>query len=147
MSYCDLKKYGRVLTGNAQVYQSERIFEKDVRICPIPKNVDSLGRDADPNSLRTLSAGCNSALDRECVENEQRLNRFSYATLSPDGIIYGGKPDSLQYMNVLIAKEHAAAAGYIIPDRKGYYNTILRNMQWEYLSDKVQYYKTSSGMN
>lgn len=143
---CDLHHYARVRTDNAPRYQSERIFNSDVNICPTPKLNDLMGRNSNLDALQTKAPGCNSALDRQCVEDDLRSNLFSSVQLSAVGVQTGGDPTTAQAIRSLVAMEHMSAPRMNIPDRMAVYNQALRAVQWERLANKVQYYKSFSGM-
>jgi hypothetical protein len=143
----NLHQYGRVETGWAQRYKSDRIFNSDTMVCPIRKNNDLMGRSADPYSLITTTEGCNSALDRVSVEDSQRSNFFSSVTLSNIGI-QGGVDicKDLDTVNNEISHQFQMAKGGLVPDNRAYYSQKMREQQWTDLGEKVQYYKCLSGM-
>lgn len=142
--YCDLHKYGRVETGNASRYQSERTFNYPV--CPSVLPQDIQGRTSDYNSLITVAPGCRSAMDRIKVEDALRPGLYDNAQLSGSGIEHGGDPQDLQLVNSLIRMQTIVAKGDILPDPKALYTQTLRDVQWEALGKKVQYFKGLSGM-
>lgn len=143
---CDLHHYGRVRTDNANRYQSERTFNDNVNICPSVKLNDLMGRGAIVNTLYTKAPGCNTALDRQCVENKLRSDLFSSVQLSAVGVETGGNTATVDAIQSLVAMEHMSAPQMNIPDRMAVYNQTLRNVQWDRLANKVQYYKAFSGM-
>jgi hypothetical protein len=142
--YCDLHTYGRVQTGNASRYQSERTFNDPV--CPVVLQQDILGRTADYNSLITTTYGCNSASERIDVEDALRPGLYDNAQLSGAGVEMGGDSRDLQLVNRLIQMQTLVANGNILPDTKALYSQTLRDCQWEAIGQKVQYFKHLSGM-
>jgi hypothetical protein len=136
-----------LLTGNAPRDQSERIFSESAMICPAVHLNDIRGRPAIVNTLYTKNAGCNSALDRQCVENKLRSSEFSSIQLSSLGVETGGNTDTVRAIRSFIALEHAITPRVNIPDRMAVYNQTLRNVQGEQLAQKVQYFKGLSGMD
>jgi len=71
---------------------SNRFLDPNEASCPIWNGRDSLGREVCPDSFMTKSGGCNSAMDRVVVENNQRPQYAEYINLSTGGIdgkIYG----------------------------------------------------------
>ena len=76
----------------ANKVQSDRFLNPDNMVCPIWNGFDLTGRLVSPDSFYTKSAGCNSAVDRVLVENDQRPQYAEYINLSASGIdasIYG----------------------------------------------------------
>jgi len=76
----------RFNNANANRIQSARWQDPALMLCPIWNNVDSAGRKVCADSFMTKSYGCNSALDRVKVENNQRPNYIEYVNLSALGI-------------------------------------------------------------
>ena len=147
LMYCDLHRNGHVQTGNAARYQSERTFDNTVTICPPVYVNDSMGRSANIDTLYRKAAGCNSALERQCVENQLRSHQYDSVQLSSQGLTSGGNPDTLRAVRSLIAAEHFLTPQYNIPDRMALYNQTLRDVQWAVLGEKVRKMKQYSGMD
>jgi len=73
-------------TGEASRLQSDRFLNPNVMLCPIWNGLNLKGQQVCPDSFYTKSRGCNSAVDRVVVENEQRPDYVSYITLNAAGI-------------------------------------------------------------
>jgi hypothetical protein len=72
--------------------QSDRFFNPNNMVCPVWNGMDNTGRSVCPDSFMTKTAGCNSALDRVMVENDQRPQYMEYVTLNSNGFgadLYG----------------------------------------------------------
>ena len=82
----------KVDTGWSNKVQSDRFLNPNNMVCPVWNGLDTSGRYVTPDSFYTKNAGCNSALDRVYVENNQRPQYMEYINLSAnglDGAIYG----------------------------------------------------------
>lgn len=146
-SYIDknLKKYGRVETGWAQRFQSDRIFNANEMLCPPRIYVDNMGRQSEHYALDTTTAGCNSATDRVYVEDAQRPSNFTSATLNALGIQGGYTCDDLEMANKAMAFQYRNNGNVIIPDQRVYYSQRAREEQWRQIGLKVRHYKEASG--
>ncbi len=142
----NLHQYGRVQTGWASRFNSDRFLNSNQLVCPPPMYVDLQGRPADHYSIRTTSAGCNSSLERVDVENAQRPSSFTFATLSDIGMNGGYSCDELKKANEALAYSLMAAGGGQITDTRGFYSQQMRDKQWNDIGRKVVYYKVLSGM-
>lgn len=76
----------KVNTGWANRIESDRFLNPNQMLCPIWNGMDTQGRNVCPDSFYTKRAGCNSALDRVQVENNQRPQYIEYVALSALGI-------------------------------------------------------------
>ncbi len=78
----------KVDPGWANKLESNRIIgPASEKTCPLWDGFDTVGRPICPDSFKTKSAGCNSALDRLQVENEvTRPQYIPYINLSMEGI-------------------------------------------------------------
>jgi hypothetical protein len=141
MSYIEktLKKYGRVNTGWADKFHSDRVLNPNEMICPVPLNTELLGRDADPNSRLTKAPGCNSALDRVNIENKQRSSLVNSASLDPRGILDGYS------CSTNIENNNNLKTCHVPDDTIVNNNYKRREEQWISLGEKVLYYKNLSG--
>ena len=70
----------------ANRYQSDRIFNPNIMVCPPFNGYDLTGREVCVDSFYTKNEGCNSAEDRVMVENFLRPNYMEYLTLDANGI-------------------------------------------------------------
>lgn len=136
-----LRKYGRVNTGWASRLESDRTFNPNNLICPIPMQSTLDGRDANENTAIMKSAGCFSPLDRMNVENSQRSFYTSNAGLNIENV---RDNDDLKVVNMSILNDMNSP--YCMNDTKALYNLASRNIQLDYLKRKVIYYKSLSGM-
>lgn len=147
--YNNMKKYGRVNTGMADRFFSERILDPNEMVCPIPNNVDSLGRDSDKYALKNVAAGCSDPSERVNVEIENRSNFYSSSTLNAQGVSgyicskYG--VEDPQASMLFSASSNFSPDDYIVPDKLSEYNMKFREQQWLRLGDKVLHYLNLSG--
>lgn len=90
MSYLSLQGSIRgcnVDAGWASKLQSDRFLNPNQMMCPVWTGVDTAGRGVDSEyGFYTKNQGCNSALDRVVVENDQRPKYMEYVTLDARGI-------------------------------------------------------------
>ena len=75
----------QVSDANAHRVQSTRTIDPNTVVCPAHNGTDTTGRPVCPNSVKTKTAGCNSALDRVHVESSLRPNYASYINLGVTG--------------------------------------------------------------
>ena len=75
----------KVNTGWANRIQSDRFENSNLMMCPVWNERDLIGRRVCADSFYTKREGCNSALDRINVENDQRPQYAEYITLDPAG--------------------------------------------------------------
>lgn len=101
----------KVRSDSGSWSQSQFFLNSDDTMCPVPNGQDLAGRPVGEYSFYTKKAGCNSALDRLNVENEQRPRYTSYVGTNAAGI--GG------YYNGYENKDHRR--GYENRDRRGGY--------------------------
>jgi hypothetical protein len=90
----------KVDTAWASRVQSDRFENPNEMSCPVFTGFDLAGRQVNPDSFYTKSAGCNSALDRVDVENNLRPQYAEYINLSASGIdasIYGNFNNNMSY--------------------------------------------------
>jgi hypothetical protein len=73
-------------TAIANKIQSDRFLNPNNMVCPIWDGTNLKGQKVCPDSFFTKRAGCNSALDRVLVENNQRPKYFDYVTLNAAGL-------------------------------------------------------------
>ena len=78
----------KVNAGHANSAASERFQDPSYNICPVFSGQDGLGRQVDPYTVVTTTAGCHSPDPRIAIENAHRPNYHSH--LSTDGIHTGG---------------------------------------------------------
>ena len=76
----------KVYVGNESRIQSNRIQDPASMMCPMWSGQDLAGRPVCSDSFYTKRAGCNSALDRIKVENDQRPKYANHVTISAAGI-------------------------------------------------------------
>jgi len=133
----NLRHYGNVNGEWASRYASDRVFNSNNMVCPTPNYVDPLGRPSDKYALNTETAGCSNATLRTNVEDEQRPSKFSNIRLSDIGISGRFDCDTTPIM---------VQQPLYSDDRRSYYSTQMRENQWNQLTEKVQYYKSLSGM-
>ncbi len=141
-----LHKYGRVQTGWASRFSSDRFLNSQELVCPLANRIDSIGRPADHYSTITTSAGCNSAVERVNVENAQRPSNFTFASLGSIGMNGGYTCEELKRSNDRITSDIQMARGGQIPDTRAFYSQQMRDKQWNDLGRKVMFYKIHSGM-
>jgi hypothetical protein len=141
----NLHRYGRVETGWASRFSSDRFLNPGLMVCPPKTYYDSMGRPADHYSLITTTAGCNSATERVNVEDDQRPSSFTSASLSNIGMEGGYSCDDLKAANEAMAFQWRSAKGGQIPDDRALYSRAARDKQWNDISRKVRYYKYMSG--
>jgi hypothetical protein len=67
-------------------FQSDRFLDPNEMSCPVWTQRDLMGREADANSFRDKTAGCNSATDRVSQENKLRSSYYSNVGLSSYGV-------------------------------------------------------------
>jgi len=92
----------KIDTAWADKVQSDRFLNPAQMVCPIWNGYDLAGRQAAPDSFYTKSAGCNSAVDRVLVENDQRPQYAEYINLSASGIdasIYGNYNNNMSWVD------------------------------------------------
>lgn len=75
----------KVNTGWANRIQSDRFENSNLMMCPVWNERDLTGRKVCEDSFWTKREGCNSALDRINVENDQRPQYAEYITLDTSG--------------------------------------------------------------
>lgn len=75
----------KVNTGWANRIQSDRFENSNLMMCPVWNERDLTGRKVCSDSFYTKREGCNSALDRINVENDQRPQYAEYITLDTAG--------------------------------------------------------------
>jgi hypothetical protein len=75
----------KVQTGWANRIQSDRFTNSNLLMCPVWNQRDLTGRMVCEDSFYTKREGCNSALDRINVENDQRPQYAEYITLDTSG--------------------------------------------------------------
>lgn len=150
-----VKKYGSVNTAWAERFQSDRFLNSNQMVCPVPNAVDFFGRNADPNSKMTKTAGCNSALDRVQIEDEQRPTAFSDNYLNPMGLqgynctTFEGE-EQIYYEEgqegYKLLSDYIAFPGFVPPDTEIIKRNLKRReLQWIRLGQKDMYYKSLSG--
>ncbi len=135
-----LKRYGRVNTGWASRFDSDRSQNSSQMLCPLPQQRTLDGRDANVNTQNMKTSGCFSPLDIMQTENVQRpiySSNASIGLLTPE--------NDLGVVNRAI--HYDMNSNYTLNDTKALYNMASRNMQWNYISRKVQYFKNLSGMS
>ena len=91
----------KIDTAYANKVQSDRFLNPSNMVCPIWTGYDLTGRSAAPDSFYTKSAGCNSAVDRVLVENNQRPQYAEYINLSASGInasVYGDYQNTMPFV-------------------------------------------------
>lgn len=76
-----------VNTGYANKLWSDRYENPNNTLCPLWNGLDQYGRVVCPDSYYTKSPGCESALDRVVVENNQRPQYFEYIALDASGYL------------------------------------------------------------
>lgn len=76
----------KVDQGCKERLRSHRDQDPDEMMCPVWNRYDNAGRPAGEYSFYTKRAGCNSALDRLNVENQQRPRYTNYVLTSAAGI-------------------------------------------------------------
>ena len=136
-----LHKYGRVQTGLAQQFSSDRFLNPNALVCPTRNHTDGMGRHSDHNSLNTQTAGCNNATERVRVEVGQRPVSFTSASLSSIGIQHGGGGGGVMGL------ARVETTGHVVPDNRARYSQNMRDRQWIDLGNKVLHYKNLSGMD
>ena len=90
----------KIDTAYANKVQSDRFLNPSNMVCPVWTGYDLTGRNASPDSFYTKSAGCNSAVDRVLVENNQRPQYAEYINLSASGInasVYGDYQNTMPF--------------------------------------------------
>ena len=75
----------KVSTGWAPRIQSDRFQNTNLMMCPVWNERDLTGRKVCEDSFYTKREGCNTALDRINVENDQRPQYAEYITLDTAG--------------------------------------------------------------
>jgi hypothetical protein len=75
----------KVNTGWANRIQSDRFTNSNLLMCPVWNQRDLTGRSVCEDSFYTKREGCNSAMDRINVENDQRPQYAEYITLDTSG--------------------------------------------------------------
>jgi len=75
----------KVNTGWSNRIQSDRFQNTNLMMCPVWNERDLTGRKVCEDSFYTKREGCNSALDRINVENDQRPQYAEYITLDTSG--------------------------------------------------------------
>jgi len=73
-------------SGDANKIQSDRFLNPALMMCPTWTGQNLKGQEVCPDSFYTKSRGCNSAVDRVVVENDQRPDYISYIGLNAAGI-------------------------------------------------------------
>jgi hypothetical protein len=99
----------KIDTAYANKVQSDRFLNPSNMVCPIWNGYDLTGRMVSPDSFYTKSAGCNSAVDRVLVENDQRPQYAEYINLSASGIdgsVYGNYNNNMQWNNAGITNQN-----------------------------------------
>jgi hypothetical protein len=82
-----LRTTPKVNAGLANNAYSERFLDAGcLGVCPTRFPVDNLQRCADPRSLVTLTAGCDSASERIDIETAVERPYYTYLPLAADGI-------------------------------------------------------------
>lgn len=76
----------KVITGNAQIFDSERFFVPSKTLCNHWNHVDNAGRPVNSNTFVTRSPGCNSALEEITTENYLRPNYIEYLNSDATGL-------------------------------------------------------------
>ena len=104
MSYLSLQGSIRgcnVDAGWASRIQSDRFLNPNQMVCPVWTGFDTAGRAVDSEyGFYNKTGGCNSALDRVIVENDQRPKYMEYVTLDASGLrgdahCHGDKPENV----------------------------------------------------
>lgn len=133
-----LKKYGRVHTGWASRFQSDRFLNPNQAVCPLSMNRDTAGRAGDEYSLTREIPGCTSAMDRIQVENAQRPSNTSKASISAYGIHQPSLPVSRYALGQPVYD-------WAVADSRGLYNQLQRDEQWKAYARRLDLYKRMSG--
>ena len=76
----------RVITGDSNRIQTDRIQNPDAMMCPVWGGSDLAGRQVSENSFVSKKEGCHASLDRIKVENNLRPAYTNYVTISAAGI-------------------------------------------------------------
>lgn len=88
----------KVDVGYADKVNSDRFLNPNNMLCPLWNGLDVAGRPVCPDSFKTKTAGCNSALDVVMVENDVSRPKYTeYITLNASGINQGNGLDSMSY--------------------------------------------------
>lgn len=139
-------------TAWANRFQSDRVLNPNNMICPPWTGKDSLGRSSVEDSYYTKSAGCNSALDRVAVENNQRPKYFDQVTLGTYGLsgdqhCYSKNFDNIEtryYIQEPYLQESCQSC-IMVPDNRAYYSRQMRDRQWQVINSRVIENKRLSG--
>lgn len=126
---------------------SDRFLNPNNMVCPPRAGVDTLGRPAGEYSIRTTSAGCNSALERVAVEDYQRPSAFSSVSLNNIGMMGGYTCSELERQELASqqAQQIQRSYGSISNDSRAYYSQKMRDQQMYNIGERVNYYKSLSG--
>lgn len=95
----------KVDQGEANRFQSDRFLNPNQMLCPVWNGRDSAGRPVCADSFYTKSLGCNWAIDRVSVENDQRPRYSEYITLDAQGIRGPPYDNFATWQSVMAAKE------------------------------------------
>jgi len=92
----------KVISGWADRIQSDRFQNPDLMQCPVWNGMDTAGRMVCPDSFYTKREGCNTAMDRLTVENDQRPKYFEYITLDAAGL----SGSNMHSADTMLRQEH-----------------------------------------
>jgi hypothetical protein len=120
-------------------FQSDRYLNPDQMLCIPWQSTDGMGRPISDQTYQTKQPGCNSALDRVDVENEQRPQNVDQIGLNAAGINQGGET-CLTWTPRITCK-----GCYTQPDPMGYYNRQRRREQLLQINERAVQYKRDSG--
>lgn len=82
---------GEILTSKVNVGYADKLWsterqDQNQMMCPMWGGYDLTGRQVCADSFYTKNEGCNTAIDRINVENDQRPRYVNFVTLSAEGI-------------------------------------------------------------
>ena len=126
----------------AEQHQSDRFLNPNSLACFKWNQVDNMGRVSNQDAFITKAPGCDSALSRVNVENNNRPAHFSEAGLSEVGVA----GDMHCYRIMKPAEFWNGDCARPTADSRAFANDLVYRAQWNQLAHKYAYFRKLSGM-